>query len=226
MATIFIRTIIMYALLIAAIRLMGKRQVGELEVSELVITFMLSELAVLPISDKRIPILQTVIPILTLLSAEVILSFMISKSAFFKKIFLGRPGIIINKGVLDQKELARLRMSMSEFLSELRLKGAASISEVEYAIIEDNGQLSVIKKEAYSPVTPDFEGKTAAEKGIAHGVIIEGKLYTDNLKLSGKSEGWLRDQLSKKKLSQEDIYLLTIDDSGSVFIVIKEDIKK
>lgn len=226
MATVFFRTIIMYVLVIAAIRLMGKRQVGELEVSELVITFMLSELAVLPISDKKIPILQTLIPIITLLSAEVILSFATSKSALCKKIFLGRPSVIIKKGVLNQKELSRLRMSTSELLSELRLKGASSISEVEYAIIEDNGQLSVIKKENYSPVTPDFEGKNAEEKGISHGVIIEGKIYRENLNMSGKSENWLRAQLSKRKVQIKDIYLMTVDDNGNVFIITKTKEKK
>ena len=223
MATVFLRTFIMFALLFGAIRLMGKRQVGELEISELVITFMLSELAVMPISDKNIPLLYSVIPILILLSVEVILSFIISKSSTVKKLLLGRPSVIINKGKLDQKELQRLRMSATELMSELRLKGISSVSDVDYAIVEDNGQLSVFTKKNVSPLTPEDAGIIIRDTGMSHCVVIEGKIYEENLKLTGKSEKWVKATAEDHGASVDDIFLMTIDDCDNVYIIRKED---
>lgn len=223
MATVFLRTFIMFALLFGAIRLMGKRQVGELEISELVITFMLSELAVMPISDKNIPLLYSVIPILILLSVEVILSFIISKSSTVKKLLLGRPSVIINKGKLDQKELQRLRMSATELMSELRLKGISSVSDVDYAIVEDNGQLSVFTKKNVSPLTPEDAGIIIRDTGMSHCVVIEGKIYEENLKLTGKSEKWVKAAAENNGASVDDIFLMTVDDCDNVYIIRKED---
>lgn len=221
MATVFSRTFIMYILLLLSMRLMGKRQVGELEISELSITFMLSELAVLPISDKHIPLLQTVIPILVLLSLEVILSFFISKSATFKKLLIGKPSIIIERGKLNQKALERLRMSLSELMSEMRLKGVSSVSEVEYAIIEDNGQLSVFKKAEFSPYTAGDAAIDHAEPGIGHCIIIQGKLFKDNLTVSGKDEAWVHKQLKKRGLDMENVYLMSVNDADDIYIILK-----
>ena len=223
MATVFLRTFIMFALLFGAIRLMGKRQVGELEISELVITFMLSELAVMPISDKNIPLLYSVIPILILLSVEVILSFIISKSSTVKKMLLGSPSVIINKGKLDQKELQRLRMSATELMSELRLKGISSVSDVDYAIVEDNGQLSVFTKKNVSPLTPEDAGIIIRDTGMSHCVVIEGKIYEENLKLTGKSEKWVKAAAENNGASVDDIFLMTVDDCDNVYIIRKED---
>ena len=223
MATVFLRTFIMFALLFGAIRLMGKRQVGELEISELVITFMLSELAVMPISDKNIPLLYSVIPILILLSVEVILSFIISKSSTVKKLLLGRPSVIINKGKLDQKELQRLRMSATELMSELRLKGISSVYDVDYAIVEDNGQLSVFTKKSVSPLTPEDAGIIIRDTGMSHCVVIEGKIYEENLKLTGKSEKWVETAAEDNGASVDDIFLMTVDDCDNVYIIRKED---
>lgn len=221
MASVFLRTVIIYLILIAAIRLMGKRQIGELEVSELVITFMLSELAVNPISDKRISIFHAIIPILILLSAEVILSFFVSRSAVFKKIMFGKPSIVIRNGVIDQKELSRQRISVSEFISELRLNGISSVSDVEYAIIEDNGKLSVFPKKSKQPLTPEDVNIEIQSKGITHCVIIDGKLCKDSLAFSGKDSMWLQSKLKSKHADIKDVYLMTVDDSGDSLIIMK-----
>lgn len=133
LVTIFARTVIIYILLLAVIRLMGKRQIGELEVSELVTTLLLSELASQPISDSNIPLLNAVVPILVLLTAEVILSYVLTKSKAAKKLLNGTPSILINKGVLDQKELNKSRISVEELMGELRLKDISDISAVNYA---------------------------------------------------------------------------------------------
>ncbi len=225
MFTVILRTIVMYFTLLLTIRLMGKRQAGQLEISELAVTFMLSELAVVPISDENVPFLRAIVPILILLSFEIILSFIISRSSSLKKFLIGRPSVIIRRGKLDQKELTSLRMSLSELMGEMRLKGISSISEVEYAIIEDNGQLSVFKKEAFSPATNESLKGCFTEKGIAHCVIVEGKIFKENLALSGKDESWIRRELKKRKLSEDDVFLMTVDDSGDIYIILKEKTK-
>lgn len=222
MATIFLRTLIMYSILLFTMRFMGKRQAGQLEISELAIAFMLSELAVLPISDIELPLTRALIPIAVLLSFEILLSFIISRNSTLKKILIGKPSVIIKKGKLDQKELASLRMSFSELMGEMRLKGISSIDEVEYAIVEDNGQLSVFKKEKFSPATNEALLTKYTEKGIAHCIIIEGKVFKDNLKLSGKSEKWVEKELSRRHLNEKDIFLMTVDDNDEVFIILKK----
>ncbi len=221
MATIFVRTVIIYIVLLVAVRVMGKRQVGELEVSELIITFLLSELAVLPLSNVNAPITHGIVPIVLLISAEVIFSYLTSRSPTLRKIMLGKPSIIINKGVLDEKELSRLRISTAELMSELRLKGIASPEEVYYAIIEDNGQLSVFKKAKYSPVTPADEGIEATESGIAHFVIANGKISGSALSDAGIGEDELYDILKNNGAAVKDVSLLSVDDGGGVYIIKK-----
>jgi len=222
MTTVFLRTLIMYFILLFTMRFMGKRQAGQLEISELAITFMLSELAVLPISDTELPLLHALMPIAVLLTFEILLSFIISRNSALKKLLIGKPSVIIRKGKLDQKELASLRMSFSELMGEMRLKGISSIDEVEYAIVEDNGQLSVFKKEKYVPATNETLNTEYNEKGIAHCIIIEGKVFKDNLKLSGKSEKWVEKELTRRHLDAKDIFLMTVDDNDDVFIILKK----
>ncbi|MBR6917808.1 MAG: DUF421 domain-containing protein [Clostridia bacterium] len=200
---------------------MGKRQVGELEVSELVITFLLSELAVLPISNKNAPLSHAIIPGLLLLAAEVIFSFVLSKSERFRKFAIGRPSIIINKGELDRKELSKLRIGISELMSELRLKGAASLSEVEYAIVEENGQLSVFKRAASSGLTPSDVGIEAKEHGIAHCVIASGKVSDEGLRAAGRDRAWLAQKLAPTGASEDAVFLMTVDDAGDTIIIMK-----
>ncbi len=211
MVTLFLRTVIIYLIMLASIRLMGKRQVGELEISELVITFLLSELAVIPLTNINVPLSHAVIPILLLLSAEVILSFLLSKKSGARKVVIGKPSVLINKGRLDQNELERLRMSPSELLAELRLKDIPSISDVEYAIVEDNGKLSVIKKPSRS------EGV-----GMAHCIIDNGQINRDGLRGAGRDESWLAAFLRENGTAVRDVCLMTVDDGGNTVLINNE----
>ena len=148
-----------YFMLIITLRLMGKRQIGELQLSELIVTILLSELAAIPIADKDIPLFYAIVPILLLLSLEVILSYIVLRLPGVKNLFAGRPSIIINKGVLNQKELERQRTGISELLCSLRQSGISDIGDVEYAILEQNGRFSVFPKAASSSVTPQQMNK-------------------------------------------------------------------
>ncbi|MCQ2456292.1 MAG: DUF421 domain-containing protein [Clostridia bacterium] len=223
MVTVFLRTLIIYLILITGMRLAGKRQIGEMQVSELVVTFMLSELAVFPISDKNVPVSHAVIPIVLLLSLEVIFSFVQTKSSFFKKLMDGKPTVLIKRGKLDISTLAENRIDIEELLGELRLKGAFDPADVEYAVLEENGKLSVLMKSSVSPITPETLGMKAPEKGFSHEVITDGEVDFDSLRAAGRDRIWLDGMLERFKTSVEDVFLLTVDDEGGVGVYLAPD---
>ena len=219
MATVLIRTFLIYLLFICAIRLTGKRQVGELQISELVITFMISELATLPIQDITIPFSYAAIPIIFLLCFEVIVSFLITKFPLLKKAFSGNPSFLIQNGVINQKELERLRIGINELIGELRLKDVSDISEVDYAILEQNGKLSVFLKRDKQTLTLSDIGISDKRCGIGHAVIIDGNIDYTNLKQAQKNEAWLKKELLTRELALHDIYLMTVDDSSNINVI-------
>lgn len=222
MTNMFFRTIIVYILLLLVLRLMGKRQIGELQPSELVTTLLLSEIASQPIVDDNIPLVYGVVPVVVILSLEVIISFVVTKSQILKKVFDGTPSILIRRGVLDQKEMKKVRLSLEELIGELRLKNISDISQVEYAILEQNGQLSVISTAAASTVKVKDLHLNVSENGISHPLIIDGNVSDYNMRAIGKSEAWLQKTLEKKKIKRiKDVFLLTCDDADNVTVVRK-----
>lgn len=220
--TVFFRTIIIYLILIFCLRLSGKRQIGELQVSELVVTFMLSELAVYPITDKSIPLLYAVVPIISLLSLEVIFSFLQIKSLFIRKILSGGPVILIKQGKLSEKELKKNRLDLEEFLGELRQKDVFDIGEVEYAILEENGKLSVMKKSVDSPLTPRQLELKIPENGMCHCVITDGKLNESAISSAGLTEKRIKKVLAAGGHTVEGAFLMTVNDSGGATLYMKE----
>lgn len=202
MITIILRLFILYAVIMLSLHLGGKRQIGELEPSELVTTLILSELAAIPISDPTIPLAYAVIPVIILSCIEVILSFITTKSNFLKKALDGRPSIVIDRGRLDQKELSRIRMSLEELLSELRLNGIADIKDVRYAIMEQNGRLSVLSEDDVS------------DDGLAHPLIVDGHISEFNLPLTGTDRDGLMKKISDSGLTLKEVFLFTINDAG------------
>ena len=207
MASIVVRTVIVYVLLSFSLRIMGKRQLGELDVSELVSTLLISEIASISIDDPDIPLLNAIIPILLIVSIEVILSTIKNKSEKLKTVIEGRPEYIIYKGRILQNVLLESRISVNELLSEIRSQGIGSIDEVEYAIIEQNGSLSIIKKDGTK---------------LAHAIIIDGSIIKKNIKRLGYNDVWLKNYLSKRSTKPENVLLMTIDDSGKVNIIMKD----
>lgn len=224
MAVLLIRTILIYFLLILVMRLSGKRQIGEIQLSELITTFLLSELASYPLTDPAIPFLHAVVPILTIVCLEIILSFLTTKSAFMKKLLDGKPSIIIRRGVLDQKEMLKMRLNLEDLLCELRLNGISAIADVEYAILEQNGQISVFPKEAKRTVTLSDLDMQKKESGIAHAIITDGHINRESLKNARKTEAWLVKTLRAEKIRHTDeVFLMTVDDGGDCKIVKKEE---
>lgn len=222
MLTIIFRTVLIYFFLLIAMRLVGKRQIGELEITELIVTFMLSELATVPIVDRKVPILHVIVPIIILLSLEFICSLVISRFPFMKRFMYGSPVVLINRGKILQQALIKNRMDVSELLAELRLKDISNPDEVEYAILEDNGKMSVIKKASVSPITPEISNLKVREPGIAHPLIMRGKICDVGMKMADKTESWLTSELRDAKLKIEEVFLMTVDDVDNINIIKEE----
>ena len=202
----YIRTVLLYLVLIAVIRTMGKRQVGQMEPSEFVVTMLVANLASIPMQDSGIPLVSGLVPILTVLGLELILSWITMRSIFFRKLFCGKPVILIDNGKILQDNLRRTRVTLDELTGHLREKDILDLRQVQFAILETNGNLSVFpfEKNQSIPIT----------------IIEDGYLSRDNLTLSGKSPAWLKKQLGKSL--PEDIFLLTVDGNGEVLLLKKE----
>ena len=222
MITIFTRTMIIYFVLLGTMRILGKRQLGELEVSELITTILLSEIASMPISNQDLPLSYAIIPLITIITLEVSFSFILSKFSTFRNILSTPPSTLIYKGKIQQKELLKNRISPEELMSELRLKSISDPSQVEYAILEQNGLLSVFPKIQHQQVALKHLGIKDAESGILHIIISQGVWNEYNLKLLNKNKEEFEKYMRKKGVTQDQVFLLTIDDNQKKSIIIKE----
>ncbi len=226
MTNILLRTCIIYLFLITIMRLMGKRQLGELEVSELVSTLLLSDVAALPITDSDIPLIYAIIPITVVTAFEITLSVLLTRFPSLKNILSARPSALIRKGKIDEKEMIKNRISIDELFSELRQKDVCDISEVDYAILEQNGKITVVKKKENSEPTLKDLGIRPTESGIPHIIIADGRIDKHGLIQARKSRKWLDAQLAAKKLSPSDIYIMTLDDGGKAKIIKRSDLRQ
>jgi len=224
MVTAFFRTVLLYFLIIIGLRFMGKRQIGELEPTELVLTMLLSDLASVPMQDFGIPLLNGIIPILTLLALSMLLSYFNLRCIRFRSLLCGEPAVIIQNGVLQQKAMKRNRLTVDELTEELRSQGISDLTAVKYAILETNGQLSVLPYTAQQPVTPAQMKLDVADDVYLPTVIVnDGRLIRRNLKAAGRDENWLRQQLKQNRLSAtSQVYFMSVDGSGKVVCVPKE----
>lgn len=218
----FIRAIIMYITVVCAIKFMGKRQIGELETSELVITFMISDIASIPMQNSDQPILSGLIPIGVLTCLEVFISWLMMKSPRFRQIMCGKCVVIINDGKINQKELYKMRMNVFDLCENLRQMNVFSLDDVAYAIMETNGKLSVIKKsDKQPPSASDLDVKTArANLNLA--IVSDGKINEYSLSLCSLDEKWLNKTLEENKTKINEIFIMTANQSKK-FNIIKKD---
>ena len=222
MYAILFRTLILYILITVVIRAMGKRQVGELEMSELVTTLLLSQLAALPIEDPEIPLPHVFLPILLIVSIEIVITFSKSRINLLKKIFESRPSILIDRGRIDQRELGRMRLTIEELMSEVRQQGYRDISEIYYAILEENGKFSLLPRAECEPLTLADAEKEVKERGYAVSLIADGVIDRETLLRMEKDESWLREVCAREGVTPEEVFLLTLDEAGGVKVVRKE----
>jgi len=222
LAISFIRTVILYILVVFALRVMGKRQIGELQPSELVVAIMISDLATTPVSDINIPLMAGIIPILTLLVFEVVISFTTLKSEGFRNLLSGKPAVIIKNGVISQRELKKMRFSIEDLLEQLRLKDIFSISDVYMAILETNGELTVVEKSSKKTVTAEDLNLTVKQEKIPLVIISDGKLRKEHLQESGFDKKWVLDTIREYNIDKiEDVFIFSIDDDDKYTLQIK-----
>ncbi len=226
MLTLLIRTFIIYFVLIFSIRIMGKRQIGEIQISEFIITLMLSEIATAPITSSATPLSHAIAAILLLLTLELLVSFLLIKCNPLKRLFYGRPSLLIRRGKLMQDEIRKNRVEVEELLAELRQQGYSDLSDVYYVILEANGKLSVFPRAAQTPVTPENLNLTVPEHGIAHVCIIDGDILEHSLTSFGWDAARVLHELKRRKTALSDVFLMTVDDLGTVNIVPKQEKKR
>lgn len=213
----FIRSIILYIIVLVVMRLMGKREIGQLQPFELAISIMIADLASIPMSDSGIPITNGIIPILGLLVMHLIISIINMKSIKGRGIICGKPSILIYRGRIDEKVLKKERFTINELEERLRGNNIVNIGDVEYAILETNGQVTVIQKpDKRNTIPADFNIQPEYE-GIPYDLVIDGKIMYDNLKQIGKNYEWLRKQVNKFNIKPEEALLVTFDGKGQMF---------
>ena len=203
MLTILLRTVVIYAALILIMRLMGKRQIGELEITDLVTTLLISEIASIPLTDEAIPIQHALLPILTLAGLEMGMSALLLKGQTVKRLLISRPTILISHGVPDRAAMKKARLSCEELLSQLRLKGVSDPADVAFAIMEPNGQVSVIQEGS--------DRQPAATVEVMRLLISDGRVNMENLRVIGRDEAWLERYLKGQGLRPQEVFMLLSD---------------
>ncbi len=223
MLIIFIRTLILYALVIIVMRIMGKRQIGQLQPFELAVAIMISELAAVPMQDTGIPLVNGIIPILTLLIAQLVLSFISLKSVKARGVICGKPSVLIENGRVIEENLRREMYTLNDLLEQLRIKDTPNIADVEFAILETNGQLSIIPKSQKRPVVPEDLQLNTPYEGLPLDLIVDGKVIVKNMEKAKLGEDWLKQQLGKFGIaSLHDVLFASIDTQGNLYYQEKE----
>lgn len=223
MLILVIRTVILYFTVIIALRIMGKRQLGELQPSELVVAIMISDLASVPMQSIDIPLLAGIIPVFTLIVAEVIMSYISMKSKLLRKLLAGTPSIVIYKGRIKTDELKKIRFNVSDLMEELRVNGYHNIEDVDTAIVETSGKLSIIPKDSAREVTvEDLKIKKPKPDGLPFVIITEGSFEEDEVLRSGFSHDEIKKILARRGVTKiSDILVASIDRTGKLFVQFK-----
>ena len=223
MAIIIIRTIIVYLALLVTMRILGKRQLGEMELSELVLAALIADLASHPLQDLGIPMINGLIPILTLFCCEVLITGVSIKSVRLRGLLFGKPSFLIVRGEINQYEMHKNRFTTDELMQELRNQGCTDISLVEYGILKTDGTLNVILFPSARPVTAGQMGIESSIGGYPSIIINDGRVLEANLKHIGRDLNWLNAELERQgKGRAKDIFLMTVNQSGQVYIAAKE----
>lgn len=215
MFVVMLRTAILFTLVVLSIRLMGKRQVGQLQPFELAVLIMISALAAIPMEDIGIPLFNSIIPILLLFSFQVFLSLGALKSEKFRSAVSGRPSILVENGKIVESELKHLMININDLLEQLRIGGYYNLADIEFAIFETNGDLSIIPKSQNRPVTPrDLKIDTHYE-GIPYPLIVDGNINKQNLQRINLDESWLKTELANFGINNiRNVLLATLDTEG------------
>ena len=218
----FFRSILIYIFVLIVMRLMGKREIGQLQPFELAIAIMIADLASIPMTDSGIPISNGIISILGLLVMHLVISIINIKSIKAREIICGKPSILIYRGKIDEKSLKKERFTINELQERLRGNNVINLGDVEYAILETNGQVTVIQKPEKRTTIPEDFNIVPEYEGIPYDLVTDGKIMYKNLQSIGKNKIWLEKQLEKFKIKPEEALIVTLDGKGQIFCQKKE----
>ncbi|MBI2915136.1 MAG: DUF421 domain-containing protein [Firmicutes bacterium] len=217
------RTLFFYVLLLLAVRIMGKREIGRLSPFDLVITIMIAELAALPIETPQMPLFLGALPIATLVVAEVVLSYVCLKSEKARGVICGNPSIVIRDGQIVEKEMKKLRYNLNDLLEQLRQKNSPNVADVEIAVLETNGQLSVIPKSQKRPVCCSDLNLPSSYEGLPLTLVNDGQLDYESLAKGNLDLTWLREQLTKAGVkSPQEVFYCSLDTTGQLYLQKKD----
>lgn len=218
----FFRAIVLYILVLIVMRLMGKREIGQLQPFELAISIMIADLASIPMTEIGIPIYYGIVPILGLLMMHMFISFLNMKSLKAREIICGRPSILIYRGKINESELKKQRFTINELEEAIRGNNVFNLGDVEYAILETSGQVTVIlKPEKRNVILEDLDIIPEYE-GIPYDLVVDGKVMNENLRELGKNYKWLKNQTEKFGIKPEEALIVTLDAKGQIYCQKKE----
>lgn len=216
------RAFFLYLLVILVMRIMGKREIGQLQPYELAITLIISELVTLPMEDNAVPLLNGIIPVFTITLAQLLLSYLTTKSQWLQDFISGKYTIIVENGKMIQKNMKKQKYNITELLEQLRLSGVSKVEDVQYAILETSGQLSVILKAPKQPVTAEQMLVITEYEGLPVNIILDGKLVEENLNSANITVSDIEKRLSEDQLNISDVFYASINAKGEYYIQIKE----
>lgn len=219
----FLRAVILYLALILVIRMMGKRQIGQMEPAEFVVTMLIADLASVPMQDPAIPLFSGLIPILVVLAIELLLSVWVYGSIPVRRFFCGKPVILVQDGKLVARNMQKTRVNADELTEYLRLQGVVDLAQVKYAILETSGNVSALLYPKYEPASAKDAGVQVDDLHLPITLISGGRLLRENLGLLGKSEAWVRESLAAYNCEIRDVFLLTCEPGGKLYLSIRED---
>ena len=222
MLATFIRSIIIYIIVLIVMRLMGKREIGQMQPFELAISIMIADLASIPMTDIGIPISNGIIPILGLLVMHLVISVLNIKSSKIREFICGKSTVLINKGRIDENKMRKERFTLNELEEKLRSNNVMNIGDVEFAILETSGDISVIQKPNKRTTTPEDFNIMPDYEGMTYNLVIDGKILNENLKLIDKNYDWLKKQTQKFQMIPEEALIVTINEKGNIYCQKKE----
>jgi len=198
---------------------MGKKQVGELEPMELVVTILISELVSIPMQDLSVPLMAGIVPVVTIMMISALMSFVLLKSTKMRRIVVGTPSILVHEGIIDKKEMRKNNINNNELLEALRLKNVTDVAAVQYAILETNGQMSIIQHPKDKPPTASELSGDVNDGGLPVMVVNDGKWQDNNIRALGLGRGWIEEQARLLGVTDvKNIFLMTVDEQRKIFL--------
>lgn len=222
MINTFVRAIVIYIFVLIVMRLMGKREIGQLQPFELVISMMIADLAAIPLTEGGVPLFKGIISILGLLVMDLLISVINMKSVMVRGIICGKPNILIYRGKINEEALIKERFTINELQEKLRANGVMSLGDVEYAILETSGDISVVQKPNKRTTTPEDFNIEPDYEGIPYDLVIDTKVQHQNLKILGKNYKWLEKEVKKFGFKPEEALIVTLDGKGNMFCQKKD----